>query len=156
MTAPAAPSANPRTPRESETRAAEVREESYVPPSTLPVPHPEEGMTFHWVATHVMGTADPTNVSKRLREGWVPVKAVDHPELELSGNASGNVEIGGLMLCKMPTAKVRARDAYYADQARKQMTSVDAALMRNNDPRMPLFVERKSKTTRGSSFGNGT
>jgi hypothetical protein len=152
----AVPSATPRNPRDTETRAAEVREESYVPPSTLPVPTAEPGMTFHWVATHVMGVADPTNVSKRLREGWVPVKAVDHPELELPGNAAGNVEIGGLMLCKMPTSKVVARQRYYEEQARKQMQSVDTALMRNNDPRMPLFVERKSKTTRGSSFGNGT
>jgi hypothetical protein len=152
----ATPSATPRAPRETETRAEEVRDESYVPPSTLPVPNPEQGMTFHWVATHVMGVADPTNVSKRLREGWVPVKAIDHPELELPANAAGNIEIGGLMLCKMPTTKVLARNQYYADQARKQMQSVDSALMRNNDPRMPLFVQRKTKTTRGSSFGNGT
>jgi len=157
MSNPSTPAtATPRQPRETETRAEEVREESYVPPSTLPVPNPEAGFTFHWVATHVLGVADPTNVSKRLREGWVPVKAVDHPELELPGNAAGNVEIGGLMLCKMPTAKVVARQAYFAEQARKQMQSVDAALMRNNDPRMPLFVQRKSKTTRGQSFGNGT
>jgi hypothetical protein len=144
-----------RQPRENDSRENEVREE-YLPPSTLPTPNPVEGFSFHWVATHVLGVADPTNVSKRLREGWVPVKAADHPELELPANAAGNVEIGGLMLCKMPTAKLRARNEYYAKQARQQMQSVDTALMRNNDPRMPLFVERKSKTTRGETFGNGT
>jgi len=144
-----------RKSREQESRAEEVREE-YVPPSTLPSPTPVEGMSFHWVATHVLGAPDPTNVSKRLREGWVPVKAEDHPELQLAPNAAGNVEIGGLMLCKMPTAKLRARNEYYATQARQQMQSVDTQLMRNNDPRMPLFVERKSKTTRGENFGNGT
>jgi hypothetical protein len=145
-----------RQPREQDTRAAEVREEAYVPPSTLPVPNPEVGFTFHWVATHILGASEPTNVSMKLREGWVPVKASDHPEMQIGGNASGNIEIGGLMLCKMPTPKYRARQAYYAKQAQMQMQSVDNNLMRNNDPRMPLFVERKSKTTRGESFGNGT
>jgi hypothetical protein len=146
-----------RRPRENDSRAETVREE-YVPPSTLPVPNAVEGFSFHWVSTQVLGIADPTNVSKKMREGWVPVKAADHPELMLPATAAGNVEVGGLMLCKMPTARLRARNAYYADQARKQMQSVDTALMRNNDPRMPLFVERKSKTVRGDSysFGNGT
>jgi hypothetical protein len=149
-----------RTTRENDTRveesrAEEVREE-YVPPSTLPDPNPEPGFTFHWVATHVMGVADPTNVSLKLREGWVPVKAADHPEMQLPASANGNIELGGLMLCKMPTSRYLSRKAYYAEQSRKQMQSVDTALMKHNDPRMPLFVQRKSTTTRGGAFGNGT
>jgi hypothetical protein len=28
--------------------------------------------------------------------------------------------------------------------------------MRNNDPRMPLFSDRKSSTTRGGGFGSGS
>jgi hypothetical protein len=144
-----------RHPRENDTRAEEVREESYVPPSTLPVPNPEAGFTFHWVATHVLGAADPTNVGMKLRDGWVPVKAADHPELQIA-SANGNVEIGGLMLCKMPTKRYIARKAYYENQARMQMQSVDTSLMKNNDPRMPLFVQRKSTTTRGEKFGNGS
>jgi hypothetical protein len=144
-----------RQPREQETRAEEAREESYVPPSTLPVPNPEAGFTFHWVATHILGAADPTNVGMKLRDGWVPVKAADHPEVFITGSASGNIEIGGLMLCKMPTKRYLARKAYYENQARQQMQSVDTSLMKNNDPRMPLFVQRKSTTTRGEKFGNG-
>jgi hypothetical protein len=92
-----------------------------------------------------------------MREGWDPVKAVDHPELMLEGNAkTGNVELGGLMLCKMPRERAQARDEYYAKQAQAQMESVDNSFMRNNDSRMPLFAERKSTTSRGSSFGSGS
>lgn len=126
----------------------------YVPAATLPDPDPEPGMTFRWVATAVMGKLDPTNTSKRLREGWVPVKAEDHPELQIPGDANGNVEIGGLMLCKMPTVKAKARDQYYARQANDQMKSVDNHFMKNNDPRMPLFSEKRSETSRG--FGSGS
>ena len=104
--------ADTRTPRDLVSREKSARH-VYVPPSTLPDPTPEPGWTYHWVATHIMGQSNPTNVSQKLREGWVPVKAVDHPELMLLSSAeSGNVEIGGLMLCKMPTEMYKSRQDY--------------------------------------------
>jgi len=144
-----------RTPRELSSREKSARS-VYVPPSTLPDPTPEPGWRYRWIATHILGEADPTNVSKKLREGWEPVKAEDHPELMLQGNASGNVEIGGLMLCKQPEERVIARNEYYAKQAQAQMESVDNHFMRNNDPRMPLFKDNKSSTSRGGGFGSGS
>jgi hypothetical protein len=138
-----------RTPRDLETREKTTRA-AYVPPSVLPEPTPEPGYSYRWIATHVYGTADPSNVSKKTREGWEPVKAADHPELMLPSNAAGNVELGGLMLCKMPTEMVQARNEYYQRQAEGQMQSVDNNLMRQSDPRMPLFNERKSTSTFGS------
>ena len=144
-----------RTPRDLVSREKTARA-VYVPPTSLPDPTPEPGVVFRWIATHVLGQADPTNVSRKMREGWEPVKAVDHPELQLFGNAAtGNVEIGGLMLCKMSKEQADARDAYYANQAQNQMDSVDNHFMRNNDPRMPLFSDRKSSTSRGG-FGSGS
>jgi hypothetical protein len=147
--------ANNRTPRDLETREQEKRY-VYVPASTLPDPTPEPGFSYRWIATAILGQANPTNVSQKLREGWEPVKAVDHPELMLQGDKNGNVEIGGLMLCKAPTEKVLARKEYYEDQARAQMESVDSNFMRNNDARMPLFADKKSSTSRGGGFGNGS
>jgi hypothetical protein len=107
--------------------------------------------------THLLGEANPTNVSRKMREGWVPVKAVDHPELMLVGSdKTGNVEIGGLMLCKMASDMAKARDEYFNQQAQNQMDSVDNHFMRNNDPRMPLFADRKSTSSRGQGFGSGS
>ena len=63
-----------------------------------------------------------------------------------------NIEIGGLLLCKTPTEFVEQRNAYFAGQAQNQTEAVDNNLMRQSDPRMPLFNERKSTT----SFGNGS
>lgn len=145
-----------RTPRELVSRAKEVRE-VYVPPTNLPDPNPREGIVHRWIATHVLGKPDPTNVSRKMREGWVPVKAKDYPELELMGSeASGNVEIGGLMLCAMSKEKAAARDEYYQRQAQNQMDSVDNSFMKNNDSRMPLFSDKKSSVSRGVSFGSGS
>ena len=144
-----------RTPRELVSREKSARY-VYAPPSSLPDPTPEPGISYRWIATHVLGEPQNTNVSTKMREGWEPVKAVDHPELMLEGNAkTGNVEIGGLMLCKMATERVQAREEYYAKQAQFQMESVDNSFMRNNDPRMPLFADRKSTSTRGG-FGSGS
>jgi hypothetical protein len=42
------------------------------------------------------------------------------------------------------------RSQYYANQNRSQVESVDNNFMRENDPRMPLFAEKKSKVTFGS------
>ena len=55
------------------------------------------------------------------------------------------------MLCKAPSELVEERTDYYDLQARSQMESVDNNLMRENDPRMPLFNDRKTKVT----FGKG-
>ena len=62
-----------------------------------------------------------------------------------------NVVIGGLMLCKAPSELVAERTDYYNNQTRSQMQSVDNNLMRENDPRMPIFNERKTTV----SFGKG-
>lgn len=144
-----------RTNRDLTTRDKSARY-VYTPSSTLPDPTPEPGYTFRWIATHVLGQADPTNVSRKLRDGYEPVKAVDHPEMMVAGNEkTGNIEIGGLMLCKIPSERAAAMSEYYNGQAQNQMDSVDNNFMRQNDPRMPLFADRKSTVTRGG-FGNGT
>ena len=145
-----------RSNRDMKSREKSVRA-VYVPPTNLPDPTPEPGYVYRWVATHVLGQAEVTNVSRKMREGWVPVKAEDHPELMMMGNEkTGNVEIGGLMLCKMPTERLQAMTEYFTRQAQNQMDSVDNHFMRNNDPRMPLFAEKQSTVSRGSGFGSGS
>ena len=55
------------------------------------------------------------------------------------------------MLCKTPIEFVEQRNGYYQKQAEGQIEAVDNNLMRQNDPRMPLFNERKTEVT----FGKG-
>jgi len=145
-----------RTNRDNVSREKEVRY-VYKPSTSLPDPTPEPGYEYRWVATHILGQAHPTNVSHKMRDGWEPVKAADHPELMIEGNEkTGNVELGGLMLCKIVKERAEAMTDYYNNQAQNQMESVDNHFMRNNDPRMPLFADRKSTTSKGSGFGSGS
>ena len=145
-----------RTNRELETRETTVRKKSWTRPEVLPTPNPEEGYKFHWVRISTRGEADPMNVSGKLREGWEPVKASDHPEIFLAGIESDrfkdNIVVGGLLLCKAPVELVEERNDFYTQQAEAQIRSVDHNFMRENDPRMPLFNERKTKV----SFGRGS
>lgn len=149
--------ADPRLPREFESRAKMERPKKWMPPQLLPTPNPEAGYVFRWVRVSTLGNDDPMNVSSKLREGWEPVKASEHPEVQLMsmGDKSrypDSIEIGGLMLCKTPAEFAEQRDAYYKAQAEGQMQSIDNNFMRDNDPRMPLFKERSTKVT----FGRGT
>lgn len=146
----------PKLTRENETRAKLERPAKWMPPQLLPDPHPEPGYAFRWIRISARGEADPMNISSKMREGWEPVKASEHPEIQLMGGGSktypDSIEIGGLLLCKTPTEFIEQRDAYYRQQAEGQMNSVDNNFMRENDPRMPLFRERQSKV----SFGRGS
>ena len=105
----------------------------------------------------MMGQADPTNTSAKMREGWEPCKAEDHPELMYQADPNsrfkGNIEIGGLLLCKAPREMVEQRDAYYRTKTAQQMESVDNGYMREKDGRsnMSLFNDKKSSV----SFGKG-
>lgn len=145
-----------RNPRELDTRAKSERPKMWMPPETLPSPNAEEGYAFRWIRLSMVGKDDPGNVSSKLREGWEPVKASEHPEIQLIGGGSGrfpdSIEIGGLLLCKTPKEFVAQRDAWYRNQAEGQMQGIDNNFMRENDARMPLFRERRTEVT----FGRGT
>jgi len=144
-----------RLDRGLETREKTTQKKAWTRPELLPSPTPEDGYTYHWVRVSTRGNADPTNVSSKLREGWEPVKASDHPEIQLvsieNDRFKDNIVMGGLMLCKAPVELVAERNSYYSQQADNQIESVDNNLMRENDPRMPLFHDRKSSV----SFGKG-
>ncbi len=145
-----------RANRDSESREKSSRKSSWRPATLLPDPAPMDGYVYRWIRTAARGHADPLNVSTRKREGWEPVKASDHPELQIVSDINpvfkDGVEVGGLMLCKTSKENADARKEYYQEITEKQMESVDNSYLRENDPRMPLLKpSRKSRTSFGSS-----
>ena len=140
--------------RDLESREKTTRRKAWQRPEVLPSPNPEPGYEFRWIRVSSAGNTDATNVSSKLREGWEPVKAADHPEITVvtveNERFKDNVVVGGLILCKAPKELIEERTAYYEQQTKGQIESVDNNLMRENDPRMPLFHERKTKVTFGS------
>jgi hypothetical protein len=146
---------NNRLARELETRTTLERPKQWAPAELLPEPDKQAGFTYRWIRTSTLNTADPRNISAKLREGWEPVKVSEQPKFQLlidpNSRFKDNIEIGGLLLCKTPTELVEQRNKYFDNQTQAQTTAIDNSFMRENDPRMPLFQERKSSI----SFGNG-
>jgi len=147
---------NNRITRELETRATSERPKQWAPAELLPEPDKQAGYSYRWIRVSTLNAADPRNLSGKLREGWEPVGIEEQPKFQLlvdpNSRFKDNIEIGGLLLCKTPEEFVTQRNSHYQKQTENQMVAVDSSLMRQSDPRMPLFKESKSTTT----FGKGS
>ena len=145
-----------RVEREVENREFDARPKQWMPPELLPEPDQQAGFAYRWIRVSTLNNADPRNLSAKLREGWEPVRIEEQPKFKLlidpNSRYKDNIEVGGLLLCKTPVEFVKQRNEYYSNQSKAQTEAVDNNLMRQSDPRMPIFNERKSTT----SFGKGT
>ena len=144
-----------RTSRELETRSKTERPKTWQPASTLPEPDKQPGYAYRWIRVSMVGQQDAQNVSSKFREGWEPVRIEEQPQFKMlvdpNSRFKDNIEVAGLLLCKIPEEFMSQRKEYFARKNRAQIESVDNNFMRENDPRMPLFREKQSKT----SFGKG-
>ena len=145
--------ASARAPRR--TREQAERPKVWQPASTLPEPDKQPGYTYRWVRVSTLGQNDARNISSAFREGWESVKIEEQPQFQMmvdpDSRFKDNIEVAGLLLCKIPNEFMDQRRAHFDGITKSQIESVDNNFMRDNDPRMPLFRERNSKT----SFGNG-
>jgi hypothetical protein len=147
-----------RKSREIDSREQEKRPMVWRAPETLPSPDHRPGWTPRWVRISTLGVADPGNISSKLREGYEPCKAEDYPELMMhastEGRFKGSIEVGGLLLCRIPSELLEQRMKYYDEKNKTQMESVDNTFLRERDARsnMAMIVDKKSKVT----FGSGT
>lgn len=144
-----------RLKREMENRTMQERPKQWQEASLLPEPDKEPGFAYRWIRVATLNMSDPRNLSGKLREGWEPVTVEEQPSMKLlvdpNSRFVGNIEIGGLLLCKTPNEFVSQRNEKFRQRSEAQTLSVDNNLMRQSDPRMPLFSEKKSST----SFGKG-
>lgn len=143
-----------RTPRNVETRVQAERPKQWKPAELLPEPDKLPGYAYRWIRVGLQGTSDPRNYSAKLREGWEPVKIEEQPQFQLlvdeGSRFKDGIEVGGLLLCKTPIEFVEQRNNHYLKQSENQILAVDNNLMKQNDPRMPLFKESKSSTSKSS------
>jgi len=147
-----------RKTRAQETRAAHERPQQWVNPKSLLDPEPREGVTHRWIRTEILGAKDARNVSMRFREGWQPCPADDYPEFaQIANESTGNIEYGGLILCRMSNEMVAQRTAHFAKIAANQISAVDEHLFRGNDPvnNAGMKILTPERQTR-EQFGSGS
>jgi len=123
----------------------------------LDAPEAPEGFKHRWLRAEVRGHDDKANMSKRIREGFEPVRAEDHPEFDAptvdDGKHAGVIGVGGLVLAKVPEETVEERTDYFSRRSQEQLQGVDNDLLRDSDPRMPISkrdIQRNSKVEFGS------
>lgn len=142
-----------RTPRTSDTRDSESRRKPWAPPSTLDAPPAPEGYKHRWVRASIRGEEDKGNVFNRLRQGYEPVRADEHPGYQAptieDGKHAGVIGNGGLILTRIPVETAQERTAYYGGRTREQMEAVDQDLMKEQHPSMPINQQRQSRVSFG-------
>ena len=148
-----------RTSRESTTRSKEKRKVDWAPSSSLDAPPAPKGFAHRWIRTSVQGFEDTSNVSRKLREGWEFVRADtiiselgknDYPTIS-EGKHQGLIGIGGLVLGRIPSEILQAREAYFRKITQDRADAIDQDLMKEQHPDMPINIERQSKVTFGGS-----
>ena len=144
------------TSRANQTRSSSERPKVWVPPSSLDAPPAPDGFRYRWIRAEVVGFQDTKNVTGRLREGYELVRAEevenasDYPVLD-EGRYKGVIGVGGLLLAKVPIEIAKQRQAYMTQRHEERSQAVENDLMKEQDQRMPINVDRQSRVTFGGT-----
>jgi hypothetical protein len=144
------------TSRANQTRSKSERPKVWVPPSSLDAPPAPDGFRYRWRRAEVIGFQDTKNISGRLREGYELVRAEevenasDYPVLD-EGKYKGVIGVGGLLLAKVPEEIAKQRQDYMASRHKDRSEAVANDLLKEQDSRMPINVDRQSRVTFGGT-----
>ena len=145
-----------KTSRASQTRSKSERPKVWVPPSSLDAPPAPDGFRYRWIRAEVVGFQDTKNITGRLREGYELVRAEeienadDYPVLD-EGKYKGVIGVGGLLLAKVPEEIARQRSEYMTNRHQERDEAVANDLLKEQDQRMPINVDRQSRVTFGGT-----
>ena len=144
-----------KTSRAAVTRSKTERPKEYKPPSSLDAPPAPDGFSPRWIRAESMGFNDSKNIHGRLRSGYELVRADEYDSdtypTVLDGKYAGVIGVGGLLLARIPEELAQSRMDYQAKQTEGQDESVETDLLRDQDKRMPIKIDRNSKHTFGGT-----
>ena len=146
---------NNNTSRASQTRSKTERPKVWTPPSSLDAPPAPDGFRHRWIRAESLGFQDSKNISGRLRSGYELVRADEYDDKSyptvLDGKYAGVIGVGGLLLARIPEELAQSRMDYQRRQTEGQDESVETDLLRDQDKRMPIKIDRNSKHTFGGT-----
>ena len=144
-----------KTSRAAVTRSKTERPKEYKPPSSLDAPPAPDGFRHRWIRAESMGFNDTKNIHGRLRSGYELVRADEYDSetypVVLDGKYAGVIGVGGLLLARIPEELAQSRMDYQQRQTEGQDESVETDLLRDQDKRMPIKIDRNSKHTFGGT-----
>ena len=145
-----------KTSRANQSRSKSERPKVWVPPSSLDAPPAPDGFRYRWIRAESVGFQDTKNITGRIREGYELVRAEeiinasDYPIVE-EGRYKGVVGVGGLLLAKVPVEVAKQRSEYMSKKHGERSEAVKNDLMKEQDKRMPINIERQSRVTFGGT-----
>ena len=144
-----------KTSRAAVTRSKTERPKEYKPPSSLDAPPAPDGFRHRWIRAESMGFNDTKNIHGRLRSGYELVRAdeydADSYPVVMDGKYAGVIGVGGLLLARIPEELAQSRMDYQKRQTEGQDEAVETDLLRDQDKRMPIKIDRNSKHTFGGT-----
>ena len=144
-----------KTSRAAETRTVTERPKEYKPPSSLDAPPAPDGFRHRWIRAESLGFNDTKNIHGRMRSGYELVRADEYKDSDypviLDGKYAGVIGVGGLLLARIPEELAKARVDYHKRLTEGQDESVETDLLRDQDKRMPIKIDRHSKQTFGGT-----
>ena len=144
-----------KTSRAAETRTKTERPKEYKPPSSLDAPPAPDGFRHRWIRAESLGFNDQKNIHGRLRSGYELVRADEYKDSDYpivpDGKYAGVIGVGGLLLARIPEELAKARIDYQRKLTEGQDESVETDLLRDQDKRMPIKIDRNSKQTFGGT-----
>ena len=144
-----------KTSRAAVTRSKTERPKVYKPPSSLDAPPAPDGFRHRWIRAESVGFQDSKNIYGRLREGYELVRADEYKDSDYptvtEGKYAGVIGVGGLLLARIPIELAEARMAYQKSQTEGQDESIENDLLKDQDKRMPIKIDRNSKHTFGGT-----
>ena len=144
-----------KTSRAAVTRSKTERPKEYKPPSSLDAPPAPDGFRHRWIRAESMGFNDTKNIHGRLRSGYELVRADEYDTEQypvvLDGKYAGIIGVGGLLLARIPEELAQSRMDYQQKQTEGQDESVENDLLKDQDKRMPIKIDRNSKHTFGGT-----
>jgi len=142
-----------KTSRASQTREKKLRKKVWTPPSYLDTPNAPAGFRHRWVRVEILGYVDTKNIQGRLRSGYELVRADEYPEDDYAtmpdGKYKGVIGHGGLVLTRVPEEIARQRSDYFKRLSTEQIEAVDERLRQEQHKRMPIEIDRQTRTTFG-------
>ena len=144
-----------KTSRAAVTRSKTERPKVYKPPSSLDAPPAPDGFRHRWIRAESVGFQDSKNIYGRLREGYELVRADEYKDSDYpvvtDGKYAGVIGVGGLLLARIPEELAQSRMAYQRTQTEGQDESIENDLLKDQDKRMPIKIDRNSKHTFGGT-----
>ena len=144
-----------KTSRAAVTRSKTGRPKVYKPPSSLDAPPAPDGFRHRWIRAESVGFQDSKNIFGRLREGYELVRADEYKDSDYpvvtDGKYAGVIGVGGLLLARIPEELATARSSYQKTLSEGQDEAIENDLLKDQDKRMPIKVDRSSKHTFGGT-----